>query len=227
MNKIIKSFKGNLIVSCQALEGEPLHIPGYMAKMALAAKMGGAVGIRANTPYDIVSIKKEVDLPVIGIWKLVSEGSDVYITPTIEAAREVCNAGADIVAIDCTFRKNINGEYGWELIKKIKAEMSIPVMADVSTVEEGIKAEQEGADLVSTTLSGYTDYTLKIEGPDFKLIEQLSEVLEVPLMAEGRINTVEDAVKAIKLGAYGVIVGAAITRPQCITERFVKYINAK
>lgn len=111
---IIDTFKGKLIVSCQALDGEPLYVPGYMAKMAQAAKMGGAVGIRANSPQDIREIKKEVDLPVIGIWKLVSEGSEVYITPTLQAAKEIYEAGADIIAVDATFRKNIERKYAWE-----------------------------------------------------------------------------------------------------------------
>jgi N-acylglucosamine-6-phosphate 2-epimerase len=223
---IIEDFRGKLIVSCQALENEPLYVPGYMAKMALAAKLGGAVGIRANSPEDIKSIKNEIDIPVIGIWKQMTKGNEVYITPTIEAARAVYNAGADIIAIDCTFRKNLNGEYAWELIKKIKKELNILVMADVSTLEEAINAEREGADLVSTTLSGYTEYTRNIEGPDFNLIEDISKVIKIPVMAEGRIGSHEDAVKALEAGAHAVIIGAAITRPKEITKGFVDAIKA-
>lgn len=222
---IIDTFKGKLIVSCQALDGEPLYVPGYMAKMALAAKMGGAVGVRANSPQDIREIKKEVDLPVIGIWKLVSEGSDVYITPTLQAAREVYEAGADIIAIDATFRKNIEGKYAWELIKEIKKELPVLVMGDISTVEEGINAEAAGADLISTTLSGYTSYSPQLEGPDFDLIKELSQKVKIPVMAEGRIWTTEEAALALKMGAHGVIIGGAITRPAQITERFVKSIE--
>lgn len=222
---IIDNFKGKLVVSCQALEDEPLFVPGYMAKMALAAKMGGAVGIRANGPKDIISIKKEIDLPVIGIWKQKSEGSNVYITPTFESAQAIKEAGADIIALDCTFQKNSNGKYAWELIKEIKEKLNVQVMADISTVEEGLNAEKEGADLVSTTLSGYTSYTKYTDGPDFQLIEALSRSLKIPLMAEGRIWTVEHAKKALELGAYAIIVGGAITRPMEITARFVKAIE--
>lgn len=221
---IIESFKGNVIVSCQALEGEPLYVPGYMAKMALAAQMGGAVGIRANSPRDIRDIKKEVDLPVIGIWKIVSPNSDVYITPTLEVARLLYQAGADIIALDCTFRKNGEGKWAWKLIKEIKKEFDIQVMADISTAEEGINAAREGADLISTTLAGYTSYTEKTHGPDFNLIKELSKKIDIPVMAEGRIWTLEHAQKALQMGAYGLIIGGAITRPLEITQRFVKQI---
>ena len=222
---IIDSFKSKLIVSCQALEGEPLYVPGYMAKMALAAKMGGAVGIRANSPQDVREIKSQIDLPIIGIWKVVSEDYEVYITPTINEAREIYQAGADIIAVDATFRKNVEGKYAWEIIKEIKKELSVLVMADISTLEEGINAEKAGADLISTTLAGYTSYSKQLEGPDFNLIEELSKKVRIPVMAEGRIWTTEDARKALEMGAYGLIIGGAITRPAQITERFVKTIQ--
>jgi N-acylglucosamine-6-phosphate 2-epimerase len=225
MNSMLEKLKGKLIVSCQALEGEPLFVPGYMGKMALAARMGGAAGIRANSPQDIRDVKEEVDLPVIGIWKVVSEGSNVYITPTMKEARAVYEAGADIIAVDSTFRKNVEGKYAWELISEIKKELPVLVMADVSTFEEGINAEKVGADIISTTLSGYTAYSTKLEGPDFDLIKRLSEKVKIPVMAEGRIWTVEDAQKALELGAYAIIVGGAITRPAQITERFAKAIS--
>lgn len=222
---IIKSLKNKLIVSCQALEGEPLHVPGYMAKMALAASRGGASGIRANGPQDIRSIKAEVDLPIIGIWKIVTPGSDVYITPTLDAAREVYKAGADIIAVDATFRKNSEGKLAWEIIKEIKKEMDVLVMADVSTVEEGIKAVSEGADIIGTTLSGYTAYTIARDTPDFDIIKEFSEKIDVPIMAEGRIASVEDVIRAFELGAYCVTVGGQITRPMQITEKFVAGID--
>lgn len=222
---ILKSFKGNLIVSCQALEGEPLFVPGYMTKMAYAAKRGGAVGIRANSPQDIKSIKEEIGLPVIGIWKVMSDNSEVYITPTYEAAKAVYDAGADIIALDCTFRKNCKGKWAWELIKEIKEKLDVLVMADISTFEEGINAEKMGADLVSTTLSGYTSNSPKLEGPDFKLIASLASHLNIPVMAEGRIWTREEAQLALNLGAHAVIVGGAITRPMEITKRIVNYIK--
>lgn len=222
---IIQSFKGNLIVSCQALEDEVLHVPGYMAKMALAAKLGGAVGIRSNSPEDIRSIKNEVDLPVIGLWKIKSPNSEVFITPNFEAAKAVHEAGADIVAIDCTFRKNADGKWAWELIDEIKKKLGVLVMADISTFEEGMNAEKMGADLVSTTLSGYTADSPKLDGPNFELIEKLSSALKIPLIGEGRIWTREEAKKALDLGAYGLVVGSAITRPYEITKRFVNFIK--
>jgi N-acylglucosamine-6-phosphate 2-epimerase len=217
----LEAFKGKLIVSCQAGEGEPLRVPGYMAKMALAAQLGGAVGIRAETPQDIHDIRAEVPLPIIGLWKVKTPGSDVYITPTIEAARAVLAAGADIVAIDCTFRKNVQGKWAWELISEIKRETNKPVLADISTLEEGINAEKHGADLISTTLSGYTSYSPQSKEPDFDLIKQLSQGVSVPVMAEGKIWTTDQARHALKCGAYGVIIGTAITRPEEITRRFV------
>lgn len=218
---ILKEFKGKLIVSCQAGEGEPLRIPRYMAKMALAAKLGGAAGIRAESLQDIRDIKAEVNLPVIGLWKVKTPGIDVYITPTLEAARAVRAAGADIVAIDCTFRKNLQGKWAWELIREIKKEMDSLVLADISTLEEGVNAEENGADLLSTTLSGYTSYSPQSKEPDFGLIEELSPRVYIPLFAEGKISTPEQAKHALECGAYAVIVGAAITRPQEITKRFV------
>lgn len=222
---IVDSFKGKLIVSCQALEGEPLYVPGFMAKMALAAKLGGAVGIRANTPADIKSIKDTVDLPVIGIWKIVSSNSDVYITPSLEAVDAVIMAGADIVALDCTFRKNAEKKWAWKLIKEIKNKYNIIVMADISTLDEGINAEKEGADLISTTLSGYTPYSRHGNGPDFELIRELKGHVKIPVMAEGRIWTTEHAKEALRCGAHGVIVGGAITRPLEITSRFVEALK--
>lgn len=223
--ELITHFKNNIIVSCQALEGEPLFVPGYMAKMALAAKMAGAVGIRANSPEDIQAIKQEIDLPVIGIWKITTPGVDVFITPTLEAARKVYEAGAEIIAIDATFRKNSEGKWAWELIQAIKSEMDVLVMADVSTYEEGLKAEEMGADLVSTTLSGYTSYSPQTKEPDFELIEKLARDLRIPLMAEGKIRRPEMARKALELGAYGVIVGGAITRPLEIATEYVETLE--
>lgn len=224
---IIEKFKGKLIVSCQAQEGEPFHGSVYMAKMALSAEFGGAAGIRAESPEDIRAIRAAVGLPVIGLWKIKTSGSDVYITPTVEAARAIYEAGADIVAVDCTFRKNAIGKWAWEIISEIKKAMDIPVLADISTVEEGINAEKNGADLVSTTLSGYTPYSPQSRGVDFELIEQLSGAIDIPVMAEGRIWTIEQAQHALDCGAYALTIGTSITRPREITKRFVEAINSR
>lgn len=213
-------FKGRLIVSCQALEDEPLRGSGIMARMALAAQMGGAVGIRANSPDDIREIKATVKLPIIGLWKIKEKDSEVYITPNLLAAQAVAEAGADIIALDATFRRNAAGRWAWELIQSVKSRLGVPVMADVSTVEEGLNAEGQGADFVTTALSGYTSYSCQSRGPDLMLVEQLSRQVIIPVLAEGRYWTVEEAGRALELGAHSVVIGSAITRPQEITKRF-------
>lgn len=222
---IIESLKGKLIVSCQAQMGEPLHGSCYMVKMAQAAFEGGAAGIRAESPEDIRAIKSEIKLPLIGLWKIKSPGSDVYITPTLDAVRKIYEAGADIIAVDSTFRKNADGKWAFEIIREIKSNFNIPVMADVSTVEEGINAEEQGADIISTALAGYTPYSMKLAGPDFQLIKRLVNNVKVPVAAEGRIWSVEDAKQALEAGAYTLVIGSAITRPRDITKRFVEAIK--
>jgi N-acylglucosamine-6-phosphate 2-epimerase len=217
--KLIENLRGGLIVSCQALDGEPLHGAAIMARMALAARQGGAIGIRANGPADIQAIRAAVSLPLIGLYKDGSEG--VYITPTLAHARAVAQAGADIVALDATQRPRPNGERLGAIVAAIHSELGKLVLADVSTVEEGLAAEAAGADLVSTTLSGYTPYSPQIEGPDLDLVEALAARLHVPVIAEGRIRTPDEARAALAAGAYAVIVGGAITRPQVITAYFV------
>lgn len=218
--EILKKLYKGMIVSCQALKDEPLYGSKIMAKMALAAKIGGAAGIRANYAKDIKAIKREVDLPVIGLIKKTYGNSSVYITPTIKEVKSVVNAGADIVAVDATSRVRPDGRTVFEFIKEIKKRFKALVLADISTYEEAIASIEAGADMVSTTLSGYTDYSPDIEDPDFDLIENLSSKLNIPLIAEGRISTPEQARKAIELGAFAVVVGSAITRPQLIARRF-------
>lgn len=222
---LLQSFKHGLIVSCQALEDEPLYSDDTMARMALAAKEGGAVGIRANTVRDIESIKRKVSLPLIGLWKQDYEDSEVYITPTIREVDAVIRAGADIVAIDATNRYRPYGESLDETVNYIRRNSACLIMADVSTLEEGIHAEQLGIDLVSTTLSGYTDYSRLNKTPDFQLIVELVSRISIPVIAEGRINSPEQASFCLELGAYAVVVGGAITRPQSITRRFVNELQ--
>ncbi|MFR9071412.1 N-acetylmannosamine-6-phosphate 2-epimerase [Paraclostridium tenue] len=216
-------IKDKLIVSCQALEDEPLHSSFIMGKMANAAKIGGAVAIRAQGVEDIIEIKKVTNLPVIGIIKRNYEDSPIYITPTKKEIDELLNTNCEMIAIDATNRNRPNNENLKELINYIKSN-NVLVMADVSNYEEAIKAYEYGVDCISTTLSGYTPYTKKLEGPDFDLIEKLVKELDIPIIAEGRINTPEELAKALSIGAYSAVVGSAITRPQLITEKFTKAI---
>ncbi|SCI93758.1 Putative N-acetylmannosamine-6-phosphate 2-epimerase [uncultured Clostridium sp.] len=216
-------IKDKLIVSCQALEDEPLHSSFIMGKMANAAKIGGAVAIRAQGVEDIIEIKKVTNLPVIGIIKRNYEDSPIYITPTKKEIDELLNTKCEMIAIDATNRNRPNNENLKELINYIKSN-NVLVMADISNYEEAIKAYEYGVDCISTTLSGYTPYTKKLEGPDFDLIEKLVRELDIPIIAEGRINTPEELKKAFSIGAYSAVVGSAITRPQLITEKFTKAI---
>lgn len=226
MNRIIERLKGGLIVSCQALEDEPLHSSMIMARMAYAAKLGGAVGIRANSYEDIVEIKKAVDLPILGIVKRNYDDSEVYITPTIREIDELVLAGTDIIAIDATNRLRPNGKTLGDFVREIRGKYKdIILMGDISNFEEGIKAFELGFDLVSTTMSGYTSYSKCVETPDFELIEKLAKSVQIPVIAEGKIWVREEAVQALKLGAYAVVVGTAITRPMEITKRFVEAIR--
>ena len=224
---LLAALRGGLIVSCQALPGEALFGSDIMARLAVAARGGGAVGIRANTPPDIAAIRAAVpDLPLIGLWKVVVSGfEDVYITPRVEDAVAVAQAGADIIALDATDRPHPEGKTAADLIRAVKNATGKRVMADVSTFEEGMAAEQAGADVISTTLSGYTPYSPQQDEPDLALIAALACRLRVPLIAEGRIATPEQARAALDAGAFAVVVGGAITRPQQITQRFAQALR--
>ncbi|GIO16779.1 putative N-acetylmannosamine-6-phosphate 2-epimerase [Cohnella xylanilytica] len=211
-----------LIVSCQAAPEDPLYGPEFMVRMALAAEQGGAIGIRCNGRDDIEAIKRAVSLPVIGLIKREIAGSDIYITPELEDVRAILEAGADIVALDLTNREDRYTK-GKALIDYVHKAGS-RVMADISTAEEALQAERMGVDYVSTTLSGYTPYSPQQEGPDLELIASLRGKLSVPLVAEGRIWSAEEAVAALAGGADYVVVGTAITRPQLVTQRFVNKI---
>ncbi|MDF2683742.1 MAG: N-acetylmannosamine-6-phosphate 2-epimerase [Brevibacillus sp.] len=219
---MLEKLKAGLVVSCQALEDEPLHGPQFMERMARAAQEGGAVGIRANGFHDIRAIRTSIDLPIIGINKRKITGFDAFITPAKEDARLVQEAGADIIAIDATTQSR--PESLEDLIRYIKVELGKAVMADVSTVADGIRAQQLGCDLVGTTLAGYTYATMqkKSKDPDFDLLRGLVAQLHIPVIAEGRIHTPDQARKALQLGAFCVVVGGAITRPQEITRRFLE-----
>lgn len=192
-----------------------------MAAMARSAEHGGAVAIRANGSADISAISSTTKLPIIGINKSLYPSSEIYITPTFADAEEAAEAGADIIALDATMRQRPRGETLPHIIESIHRDLNLTVMADVSTLEEGINAMESGADAIATTLAGYTDGRPYVDGPDLELISSLVGCISKPVIAEGRFDTPKDAAHALSLGAYAVVVGSAITRPQYITERFV------
>jgi N-acylglucosamine-6-phosphate 2-epimerase len=210
-----------LIVSCQARADNPLHGPMFMGAMARAARDGGAVGLRANGPEDIRAVKA-AGLPIIGIHKVFSDEYPVYITPDFDAAAAIVEAGAEIVALDCTLRPR-NGESPEILIRRIRDELKAEVFADISTFEEGIAAADWGATYVATTLSGYTAETQpKPETPDITLLGRLAARLTVPVVAEGRYNSPQWVKRGFEAGAHAVVVGTMITNPREITRAFVK-----
>ncbi len=221
-------LKHKLIVSCQALPHEPLHSSFIMGKMALAAKQGGAAGIRANSAEDIIEIRKQVNLPVIGIIKRNYGEHPVFITPTLREVDELATSGCEIIALDATRRTRPDGMELAELVRQIRDRYpELLLMADVSTVEEGVAAQRLGFDLVSATLVGYTEYTQgqKLYENDFAILKEMLEQMDTPFVAEGNILTPEMAARCLELGVYSVVVGGAITRPQQITERFVERMN--
>ncbi len=224
--EILKKIKGGLIVSCQALSTEPLCDPYIMAKMAYAAKLGGAVGIRANTVIDIAAIKKTVDLPIIGIIKSVYDDSDVYITPTMKEVDELVNIGCEIIATDATKRLRPNGETIEDFFVKVREKYPNQLfMADTSCFDEGKAAAELGFDLIGTTMAGYTPYTKGRILPDLELIKKYSSELGKPIIAEGGIWTPDDLKNVYKNGAFSAVCGTAITRPMDITKRFVKALE--
>lgn len=224
--EILKKIKGGLIVSCQALSTEPLCDPYIMAKMAYAAKLGGAVGIRANTVIDIAAIKKTVDLPIIGIIKSVYDDSDVYITPTMKEVDELVNAGCEIIATDATKRIRPNGGTLEDFFVNVRKKYPNQLfMADTSCFEEGKTAAELGFDLIGTTMAGYTPYTKGRVLPDLELIKKYSSELDKPIIAEGGIWTPDDLKNVYKNGAFSAVCGTAITRPMDITKRFVKALE--
>ncbi|ANU27103.1 N-acetylmannosamine-6-phosphate 2-epimerase [Planococcus versutus] len=223
---LLAKLERGLIVSCQALEDEPLHSSYIMSRLAVAAQEGGAVGIRANSYEDISAIKKLVDLPVIGIVKRDYADSKVFITATLKEVEEVVKSGADIIALDATDQLRPNGQRLDEFYAEVRqAFPSVLLMADISTFEEGVNASGLGFDLVATTLSGYTDYTRDQKLPNIDLIKSLAEAIDTPVMAEGGYWKPEELEKAVASGAHACIVGSAITRPREITKRFVSSLT--
>ena len=227
-NEILNRLAKGLIVSCQVQHDDPIYTEDMAVKMAQAAAWGGAVGIRANSPAQIAAIKKAVELPVIGLYKIWTVGTDVFITPTLEAARQVWDAGAEIIALDCTNQLNHEGRPAWELLPVIQKEIPDAVLfADVATLEEAERAAELGADIVGPTLYGYTEETKHIEEPDWRSFAEMCRRLDgkAHVIMEGHIYNPEDAMKCLYLGAYAVVVGSAITRPHLTTKRYTDLLG--
>ncbi|HEY9736717.1 MAG TPA: N-acetylmannosamine-6-phosphate 2-epimerase [Trichocoleus sp.] len=218
-------LQGGLIVSCQAPVESPLHNPLVIAAMAEAAVNQGAVGVRIDTPAHIEAVKSQTNAPLIGLWKRVIPGSEVYITPQFHHAQAVAAAGADIIAIDATARPRPGDETLTTLIKRIHEELGKPVMADVDTLENAIASAQAGADYVGTTLYGYTGETKHLTPPGFELLDQMVQQLDVPIICEGGIASPEQARKALDIGAFAVVVGTAITGVDLLVQKYVKGLS--
>lgn len=223
-----EQIKGKVIVSCQAVKGEPLYVEekSIMYLMARAAKQAGTPAIRTSSIRDVIAIKEETGLPVIGLIKVQYEGFESYITPTMKEVDELVEAKADVIALDCTEQKRGDGKSISQFITEVREKYPEAIlMADISTYEEGINAWKLGMDIVGTTMSGYTSYSLKTEGPDYELVKRLSETVDIPVIGEGRVHSPEQAVEMLNAGAYAVVVGGAITRPLEIAQRFIKAVE--
>lgn len=230
-NERIKQLRGALIVSCQASEGEPLCAPEHICALALSAINGGATGLRLEGADNVAAVRMRTSLPIVALTKSndVPEElrlSSVYITPTFADAATLAEAGADIIALDATARPRPDGATVKSIVDRIHTELKKPAWADVATLEEGLQAAAAGFDVISTTLSGYTAETKTSSGsgPDYNLLSALSKQLALPVVLEGKVWNPEDVTEGFKRGAYAVVVGSAITRPQLITRRFVNAI---
>jgi putative N-acetylmannosamine-6-phosphate epimerase len=216
---VFRKLYRRLIVSCQAREGEPFRNPESQARFAISAVDGGAAAIRAHGPDDVRAIRAVVSAPILGIHKIIQDDGRMLITPTLEAARELFDAGADMIALDVTARGVRLGAI--ERLQQIRTELRIPAMADIATVDEALAAADAGADAVLSTMHGYTEDTAHVRGFDLQFIRDLVRHSPVPVIAEGMIETPDQARAAIGEGAYAVVVGSAITRPITIARRFV------
>ena len=215
----IQKLKNQLIVSCQPDKDEAFYTTDFAVGMAQAAALGGAGGLRLNGPATVKAVKAVLDLPVIGIWKQIHAGSDVYITPTLAAAQAMIESGIEILALDATPRQRPTESLS-QLIQIIKGRVCL--MADISTLEEALSAQELGFDCVGTTLAGYTSYSSHQSGPDYELLQAIVATFSIPVIMEGRIWTPEQARQALDSGAHAVVVGSAITRPQLITQRYIQ-----
>jgi N-acylglucosamine-6-phosphate 2-epimerase len=217
---VVERLRGGLIVSCQAPQGSPLDDPRMISVLALTAAEGGAVGVRLNGPGHVAAVRRLTGLPIIGIDKVETAGSEVYITPTFAAARGLAESGADLIALDATRRRRPGGELLGELIRRVRGDLGLPVMADVATEEEGREAAESGADIIATTLCGYTAETSGAALPALDLVERLASRLGVPVICEGGVASPEQLRRAFDCGAFAVVVGTAITGVGRLVRQF-------
>ncbi|MEI9978905.1 MAG: putative N-acetylmannosamine-6-phosphate 2-epimerase [Edaphobacter sp.] len=215
-------LRGRLVVSCQASEGDPLDDVGTLVRIVTSVLRGGAGGLRAEGAERVAAFRGITDLPIVGIVKRYDVNGDVYITPDFLSAKAVSEAGADIVALDCTARRLKEAEPWPGLIERIHSELRRLVLADVASVDDAIAAEGAGADAVATTLYGYTAETAGVRTPSWELVERMVARVKVPVVVEGHITRPGEVRKAFELGAWAVVVGSAITRPETITARFAE-----
>jgi N-acylglucosamine-6-phosphate 2-epimerase len=214
-----EQLRNGLIVSCQAADGDPLDDTGTLSRIAASVLRGGACGLRAEGVLHTRAFRSLTDKPIIAMKKHYA-GNQVFITPDFASARAVAEAGASILAVDCTGREAVFREPWQSIVRRVHEELGLPVMADISTEEEAMLAIDGGVDAVATTLAGYTPSSLALVGIAWDLLAALVEKSSVPVILEGRVESPEDARRALDLGAYAVVVGAAITKPQNITARF-------
>jgi putative N-acetylmannosamine-6-phosphate epimerase/predicted NBD/HSP70 family sugar kinase len=225
VSELYSSLQGKLIVSCQASAGDAFRDSAAMSRFARAAIDGGAAGIRAEGVEDVRAIRAAVSVPIIGIKKSQASDGRLLITPSFEDARELVEAGADLIALDCTTRGQHEGAL--DRLRRVKAELSVPALADIATVEEAVAAAKAGADCVLSTMRGHTSETERFRSFDPEFIAALRSAVRVPVIAEGRIWTPDEARAATAAGAFAVIVGTAITRPREITRRFADAIESE
>lgn len=219
--RILDAIKGRLIVSCQASRGDPLDDLDTLRRLATSVLQGGAAGLRAEGPQSVATFRQLTSLPIIGLVKAWDSNGNVYITSTFAAAQSVSDAGADVIALDCTRRRLSEPEPWPEIIALIHSNLGRVVCADVATLADAQLAQASGADIVATTLRGYTDDTRGVRSVDWAFLEELVSTLTVPIILEGHVTTPDEVRRAIKTGVHAVVVGSAITRPQTITQRFV------
>ncbi|MFN7740477.1 MAG: N-acetylmannosamine-6-phosphate 2-epimerase [Cyanobacteriota bacterium] len=228
VRQLANKVRGGLIVSVQAPLGSPLRDSHVIAAMAEACLANGAVGVRLESPEHISAVRQRCPAAlIVGLWKKTFEHSDVYITPGWQEVQSVWAAGADIVALDATDRIRPDGDSLEILMRRIQQELSVPVMADVDSLNSGLKAAELGCTWVGTTLYGYTKITDSFHPPAWELLPQLRAELpaDVLLICEGGISSSTDAAKALREGADAVVVGTAITGIDLQVSNYCKRIQ--